>query len=142
MCPASSVPAIRKYACCQAKRVSSRRSKNFRLYRPRPKWKREAPCITVLSRSKKAAARSSPATGNSGSAGFSSAGVTSVAPASSASSGACEVLRAASALASPASTLRAVAGRLRGVSHSQERRILSGFRPDLPSGVGRGMSRA
>ncbi len=136
----SSTPATRNQACCQAKRASSRRRKNSRLYRPRPKWKIAAPCMTVLSRSKKAAARSSPATGNSGAAASCGSAVSASGAVPAVSAGAAgsaaravassaagsgpasvsrdsAVLRAASAEASPASTLRAVAERLRGVSH-------------------------
>lgn len=108
MCSGSSTPASLNHACCQANLVSSRRSKNFRLYRPRPKWKIAAPCITVLSRSKKAAARVSPATGKGGSPASAETADSSSVPEGRAD------FRAASAAASPASTLRAVAGRLRG----------------------------
>ena len=54
--PMSSRPTTRNLACCQANRPMSRAVKKSRAYRPRARWKIDAPCITVLSTSKNAAA--------------------------------------------------------------------------------------
>ena len=86
--PGSSTPTTRKYACFQAAPAISRVVKNLRRCSPRAKWKMLAPCMTVLSTSKNAAA--------TGSSGGVSADSTS----------------AAAAAASPASTERS--WRLRG----------------------------
>ena len=55
-CPGPRGPTTRNLACCQANRPMSRAVKKSRAYRPRARWKIDAPCMTVLSTSKNAAA--------------------------------------------------------------------------------------